>query len=73
MSLALILLIGHVVVAFYVHIDCSIPINGESNDESDKKETQATPVAQILLRSLMSVQRERGSKETIKRTHYKAR
>ena len=72
MSLALILLIGHVVVAFYVHIDCSIPINGESNDESDKKETQATPIAQIL-RSLMSVQRERGSKETIKRTHYKAR
>ena len=60
------------VVAFYVHIDCSIPINGESNDESDKKETQATPIAQIL-RSLMSVQRERGSKETIKRTHYKAR
>ena len=39
LGVALILLIGHVVVAFYVHIACSISFNRESDEnyESDKK------------------------------------
>ena len=51
LDVALVVLIGHMVVAFYVHVACSISIDRESseNNESDKKETKAPPIAQILL------------------------
>ena len=53
LDVALVVLNGHVIVAFCVHVTCSISIDRESseNHESDKKETQAPPIAQILLRS----------------------
>jgi hypothetical protein len=50
LGVALVVLIGHAVVAFYIHIACSIVIR-ESNHKSDKKESQTTPISQILLRS----------------------
>ena len=51
LDVALVVLIGHVIVAFYVHVACSISIDRESseNHESDKKETKAPPIVQILL------------------------
>ena len=50
LGVALILLIGHVVVAFYVHIACSILFNRESNEnyESDKKEPKRAKPHQLL-------------------------
>ena len=50
LGVALILLIGHVVVAFYVHIACSISFNRECNEnyESYKKEPKRTKPHQLL-------------------------
>ena len=65
-SVALILLIGHVVVAFYAHIACSNSFNREFNGnyESDKKEPKRANPHQLLeyFVATMSVPRGRDLK-----------